>query len=81
MRKVRFDKALLARARKNNHIVWVDSLSPDGTCFIASSTRTAGVRVRIYETAWEYDEARIFYNNDDLRWFVEEQERELELLY
>ena len=81
MKQVKFNKDLLKEARKHNATVWVDKLSPDGSCFMASSTRTIGVRVRIYESAWDYEEARVFYNNHDLECFINHQIEEERLWY
>lgn len=66
MKTIQFDKELLSQARCLFPTVYVDKLSEDGGTFIGSKTGSEGVRVRIFFTEWEYEEAEIVYNNEQL---------------
>ena len=52
--------------------VYVDKLNTDKTAYEGSMTATEGDRVRIYPTSWEYEPEMVFYNNEELKTYIDE---------
>ena len=69
---MKFDKKLLQEARQLFYRVYVDKLSADKTAYKGSTTATEGDRVRIYPTSWEYETEMVFYNNEELKTYINE---------
>ena len=69
---MKFDKKLLQEARQMFYRVYVDKLNADKTVYEGSTTATEGDRVRIYPTSWEYDAEIVFYNNEELKTYIDE---------
>lgn len=60
-----FKKHLVDLARKYFHAVYVDT--EKSTQFLGDLLGYNGDRIRIYPTAWEYEEPDIIHNNSELR--------------
>lgn len=70
---MRFDKKLIDKARKYFYKVYVDRETEKE--FIGSETAYEGVRVRVYSTKWDYEEAEIFRDNGKLAEYIGQYER------
>ena len=69
---MKFNRKLLQEARQLFYRVYVDKLSADKTAYEGSTTATEGDRVRIYPTSWEYEPEMVFYNNEELKTYIDE---------
>lgn len=72
---VQFDETELAVARANFPTVFVDREMPE--CYVGSRTATAGDRVRIYLTGWDYEEPEVFRTNEELLAWMKMARKEL----